>query len=443
MVNSKIEWCSHTLNPWMGCTKVSEGCTNCYAEASECLRLHKVEWGKGKPRKRTSKAAWNEPLKWEIEAKETGKTSLVFCASLADVFDEEVEDGWRDDLFALIRSCPSLRWLLLTKRPKSMLRYKKQIEELPQIWIGTTAENQKRFDERVPDLLKIKSPVRFVSMEPLLGPVVVGKFIKDLQWIIVGGESTADGKSARPMKSAWATHIRDECVKAKVPFFFKQWGGPSNPEKKARGKQLDGRRWTEYPAGISQSASQLIKTDQDLLKKLEQEVTDGVKASITAAKALHRIYAYKDGLLWKSQNFSKFQEYCLVTWKYASAHSYRLAEAGGFVLELENADYPKGEKMPLPKNEAQIRPVLELPKERRVEFWKEKIIDLGPDQITTKTVSNKIPKVKRVKVAMVKTPAELKTRAVLALSRFTSTVKDLPNAVKIQSLLKKVDKLLK
>jgi len=108
--------------------------------------------------------------------------------------------------------------------------------------------------------------------------------------------------------------------------------------------------------------------------------------------------------------------------------------------------------MPLPKNEAQIRPVLELPKERRVEFWKEKIIDLGPDQITTKTVSNavdefrsenKIPKVKRVKVAMVKTPAELKTRAVLALSRFTSTVKDLPNAVKIQSLLKKVDKLLK
>ena len=141
MENSKIEWTHHTFNPWIGCTHVSEGCKNCYAELSESKRLKKVGWGKGTKRRRTSKEAWKEPLKWEKAAKKTGSNPLVFCASLADVFDDEVEDSWRDDLFALIRSCPSLRWLLLTKRPKSMLRYKKQIEDLPQIWVGTTAEN--------------------------------------------------------------------------------------------------------------------------------------------------------------------------------------------------------------------------------------------------------------------------------------------------------------
>ena len=452
MVNSKIEWTSHTFNPWMGCTKVSEGCKNCYAEASEDLRLHKVGWGKGKPRKRTSEDLWKLPLKWEKAAKKSGQHPLIFCASLADVFDEEVEDAWRDDLFALIRSCPTLRWLLLTKRPKAMLRYKKQIEELPQIWVGISAENQQRFDERVPDLIKIKSPVRFLSMEPLLGPVVLSKHIKNLEWVIVGGESTTDGKSARPMKFTWASQICDECIAAKVPFFFKQWGGQSNPEKKAKGKQLRGETWTQFPHGYSSSLSKpLGKQDQDLLAKWEQEVTDGIKASITAAKALHRISTHKKGILWKSQGFGKFQEYCLATWKYAKSHSYRLAEAGGFVLQLEADHSPIGEKLPLPQNESQIRPVLELPEARRVEFWKEKIIDLGPDQITTKTVSNaveefrsekKIPKEKKVKVAKVKTPAALKTKAVLALSRLESAVDGLPNALKIKAVLKQVDQLL-
>ena len=287
-------------------------------------------------------------------------------------------------------------------------------------------------------------------MEPLLGPVILGKALEDLQWIMVGGESSCDGKSARPMHAAWVENIRDECLKAKVPFHFKQWGGKSQPERKARGKTVDGKFWYESPKGIAFAhGTALSAKNQDLLKKLERQVTHGVKASIAAAKALYLIREHEDGVLWRSLGYEKFGDYCAATWKYATSHSYRLADAGEFVLELEKHS-PIGEKLCLPHNEAQIRPVLELPKTRRVEFWHEKIIDLGPDQLTTKTVSNaadefraekKIPP-KPKKVFKDPKPEVAKMRAVSALARLGSLVKDLPNGAEIHEILAKVDDLL-
>lgn len=450
MENSKIDWAKHTFNPWLGCTHISEGCANCFAEASESTRLKKVGWGKGEKRKKTSAENWGKPLLWEEEAKKSGDHPVVFCASAADVFDQEVSEKWRDELFELIAKCPSLKWFLLTKRSKFLARYKKRIESLPQICVGVTAENQKRFDERVPHLLKLDVPVRFVSMEPLLGPVTLGKSLKSLHWIMVGGESSSDGKSARPMHAAWVENIRDECLKAKVPFHFKQWGGKSQPERKARGKTVDGKFWHEAPQGlVCAHGTPLSAKNQDLLKKLERQVTDGVKASIAAAKALYLIREHDNGVLWKSLGYEKFGDYCAATWKYATSHSYRLADAGEFVLDLEKHS-PIGEKLCLPHNESQIRPVLELPKKSRVEFWHEKIIALGPDQITTKTVSNavdefraekKIPP-KPKKVFKDPTPEVLKERAVSALARLQSLVTKLPKGKEICEILAQVDDLM-
>lgn len=450
MEKTRIDWADHTFNPWIGCTHISEGCANCFAEAGESKRLKKVGWGKGEKRKKTSAMNWGRPLVWEEEAKKSGERPVVFCASAADVFDKEVDDKWRDELFELVAKCPSLRWFLLTKRSKELARYKKRIESLPQVSVGVTAENQKRYDERVPDLLKLNVPVRFVSMEPLLGPIKMGKALKGLHWIMVGGESSSDGKSARPMHAAWVESLRDECLAAKVPFHFKQWGGKSQPERKARGKKVDGKYWHEAPKGIPfPHGFQLSLKNQDLLKKLEQQVTEGVKASITAAKALHLIRDHQDGVLWKSQGYKTFQDYCAATWKYAASHSYRLADAGEFVLELETHS-PIGEKLCLPHNESQIRPVLELPKERRVEFWREKIIELGPDQLTTKTVTNaveefrtekKIPP-KPKKVLKTPKPEVLKERAVSALARLQTLVKKLPKGNEIREILAQVDSLL-
>ena len=115
---SAIAWTEATFNPWVGCSKVSAGCTNCYAERDFAIRRKFVEWGPGKPRRRTSEAYWKQPLKWDRQAAKDGVRRKVFCASLADVFDQEVDDSWRDDLFALIRRTPHLDWLILTKRPE-------------------------------------------------------------------------------------------------------------------------------------------------------------------------------------------------------------------------------------------------------------------------------------------------------------------------------------
>lgn len=292
---SKIEWCDHTFNPWRGCTKVSEGCQNCYAETlskrnAQCLGV----WGPQGTRVLASRAMWKEPLKWNEEAKQAGQRYRVFCASLADVGERqdtvhdhiqyaEIMQG-RARLLELIWKTPHLDWLLLTKRPESWMECVREVFRFREVafnesdeeraitsgiaawiggrppanvWMGTSVENQTRADERIPELLKIPAKVRFLSCEPLLGPVDLnpwigpltwaghrflgcpedgeescrgcpcggiecpGKWDRGIHWVIAGGES---GPKARPVYPDGLRNLRDLCRSAGVAFFFKQWG---------------------------------------------------------------------------------------------------------------------------------------------------------------------------------------------------------------------------
>lgn len=250
--NSKIEWCDHTFNPWEGCQKVGPGCDHCYAEVRNARFAGgaAVNWGPGAPRRRTSVANWRKPLQWNAQADAFfaahGRRQRVFCASLADVFDNAVDPAWRRDLFDLIAQTPNLDWLLLTKRIGNVMsmvsetaQYQFDLECLEKpclpdnVWLGATIVNQEEADRDIPKLLAAPARVRFLSMEPLLGPVnFEGMFAGDdmrdgtnaleaLDWVIVGGES---GPDARPMHPEWAHDLRDQCEAACVPFLFKQWG---------------------------------------------------------------------------------------------------------------------------------------------------------------------------------------------------------------------------
>lgn len=215
--NSKIEWTDHTFNPWIGCTQVSPGCDHCYAKTLMQDRWHKVTWGNGQQRVRTK--SWLDPVRWDDRARASGVRERVFCASLADVFDSEVPNAWRDDLFETILMTPHLDWLLLTKRPEIAKRYDHWFEER-NIWLGVSVENQEMSNLRVYAALKI-APRVFLSIEPLLGPVTIPD-LPDVGWAIVGGES---GPGYRPMDAEWARSIRDQCDVAGTPFFMKQMAG--------------------------------------------------------------------------------------------------------------------------------------------------------------------------------------------------------------------------
>ena len=251
--NTKIEWCDHTFNPWEGCQKVGLGCDHCYAETRNARFAGgtAVNWGPGAPRRRTSASNWALPKRWEAQADafmaRHGRRQRVFCASLADVFDNAVPVQWRMDLFELIAATPNLDWLLLTKRignVGNMLPVPFDFDRhFPNVWIGATIVNQAEADRDIPKLLQVPARVRFLSMEPLLGPVdLTGEWLTAklgaypfkglasehrtrlvdlLDWVIVGGES---GPGARPMHPDWASSLRDQCEAAGVPFLFKQWG---------------------------------------------------------------------------------------------------------------------------------------------------------------------------------------------------------------------------
>ena len=251
--NTKIEWADHTFNPWEGCQKVGPGCDHCYAETRNARFAGgtAVNWGPGAPRRRTSAANWKKPTAWNAAAADFfaahGRRQRVFCASLADVFDNAVDPAWRVDLLELIAKTPHLDWLLLTKRignAHAMLDAALEVMShgltewaevpWPNVWIGATVVNQEEADRDIPKLLSVPAAHRFLSMEPLLGPVSFqGMFanltdmrdatnaLEELDWVIVGGES---GQGARPMHPAWARTLRDQCAAAGVPFMFKQWG---------------------------------------------------------------------------------------------------------------------------------------------------------------------------------------------------------------------------
>lgn len=312
--NTKIEWTDHTFNPWEGCQKVGPGCDHCYAETRNARFAGgtAINWGPGAPRRRTSASNWELPKRWNAQSDtfmaQHGRRQRVFCASLADVFDNAVDPQWRADLFALIAATPNLDWLLLTKRignVGNMLPVPFDFDRhYPNVWIGATVVNQAEADRDIPKLLDVPVRVRFLSMEPLLDGVSIKPWLQPkffhggralngramvqshpserLDWVIVGGES---GPGARPMHPDWARSLRDQCAAAGVPFLFKQWGewlpakeGRSitgrtlvlegsapftdNPQwhgfedgqqvarvgKKAAGRLLDGRTWDGFPA---------------------------------------------------------------------------------------------------------------------------------------------------------------------------------------------------
>ena len=227
---TEISWTDHTFNPWLGCTRVSEGCRFCYAETLT-TRYKWAKWGPGQARKRTSAANWKKPLSWNRKAERDGVRRRVFCASLCDVFDHEAPDGARDDLWDLIRECPSLDWQLLTKRPENIERYLPEDWDkgFEHVWLGTTTEDQAAYDLRWPILSSICASVHFISYEPSIGPLTIDRGVGfgHPDWIIIGGES---GHGARTMNPKWARDLVEECGLLCIPTFLKQWGTyKSNP----------------------------------------------------------------------------------------------------------------------------------------------------------------------------------------------------------------------
>lgn len=296
---TEIAWADSTFNPWIGCTKVSPACDHCYASVSTPARSMNIAWGPGQRRHRTK--TWGDPVKWdkahEAFYAQHGRRQRVFCASLADVFDNEVDPTWLADLFRLIEATPNLDWLLLTKRignVERMVEASAPFHRLaPNVWLGATVVNQEEADRDIPKLLATPARVRFLSIEPMLGPVDLQPWLARnaspgpngtfsdrtgvngrLHWVICGGES---GHGARPIHLSWVRSIRDQCAAAGVPFLWKQWGewipaGQPYPDahvfppirefgydeegrhrlhrigKKATGRLLDGQEHNGFPA---------------------------------------------------------------------------------------------------------------------------------------------------------------------------------------------------
>lgn len=233
-----ISWADATFNPWIGCTAVSPACDHCYA-ARENERRHWVSaWGAERRRTKT----WGQPLAWNKKAALTGYRPRVFCASLADVFDNEVPHEWRDDLFDLIHATPNLRWMLLTKRignARKMLPHDWSPATFPHVGLMATLENQEVWDRDYHKLADTPAAWHGVSVEPMLGPINIGDARPD--WIITGGES---GPGFRYTDPDWVRSLRDQCERNGIAFHHKQWGGA---RPKENGCAVDGREHKDFP----------------------------------------------------------------------------------------------------------------------------------------------------------------------------------------------------
>lgn len=245
---SEISWTDATFNPWIGCTKVSPACDHCYAERDNGRRGWVPGWGPGVPRKRTK--TWGGPLKWNRKAAETGYKTRVFCASLADVFDNEVPQGWREDLWELLRQTPNLRWILLTKRignARKMLPADWKAG-YPNVGLMATLENQEVWNRDIFKLMSTPAAWRGVSAEPLLGKIDLlagptGCGFPD--WIITGGES---GAGFRPLDMNAVRLMRDQCADLGIAFHHKQNGGFRG---KSAGCLIDGVEHKYFPPALA------------------------------------------------------------------------------------------------------------------------------------------------------------------------------------------------
>lgn len=256
MENSGISWTDHTFNPVIGCTKVGPGCDHCYAERDNIRRKWVPSWGvvgqADAPRKRTSIGYWRQPLKWDrdaVAAKEAGwpVKNKVFCASLADVFDNAWEPQVRIDLWDLMESTPNLRWILLTKRIGNVTKLSPR--PLPKnAGIMATMVNQEEWDRDYPKLMAIDATWHGVSGEPLLGPINMGPLIEKhgkLDWMITGGES---GPVRRELDMNWVRDIHVQCHIRGITFHHKQNGGLRG---KDAGCLIDGVEYKHFPPALA------------------------------------------------------------------------------------------------------------------------------------------------------------------------------------------------
>jgi protein gp37 len=243
--NTKIEWTHHSWSPWWGCTKVSPGCANCYAD-NIASRFRALRYLRGVPRQVASEQQWELPRKIDRQAAKEGNRVRIF-PSMCDPFDDEVPAAWRLRFFHLIAETPNLDWLLLTKRPENIVRFHGDAEterswpenNPPNVWLGVSVEDQERANLRLPHLLSHQATVRFVSVEPLLAPVSLERWLqydpfddrykmtlgfdewKGLDWVIIGGES---GPGARSCHVEWIRALLAECRESEAKVFVKQLG---------------------------------------------------------------------------------------------------------------------------------------------------------------------------------------------------------------------------
>ena len=225
---TSIEWTERTWNPVTGCTKVSQGCKHCYAE-----RLAKRFWGK-----RAFTEVMEHPGRLD-DPRKIRRPTTFFVNSMSDVFHPDVSESFVRKIFDVMVDCPQHTFQVLTKRSERLRKLGAQLPWRPNIWMGVSVESEDVL-ERISDLRTVPSFVRFLSLEPLIGPLP-NLDLNGIHWVILGGES---GPGARPLQRGWARDIRRQCRQAGVPFFFKQWGGVF---KKQSGRLLDGRAYNELP----------------------------------------------------------------------------------------------------------------------------------------------------------------------------------------------------
>lgn len=233
-LKSAIEWTESTWNPVTGCTKISPGCTHCYAERmAERLEAMGQDNYRNGFELTLQPHMLELPLRWK-------KSQTIFVNSMSDLFHIDVPLDYIERVFDVMRRADWHRFQVLTKRADRLAELDSKLRWAPNIWMGVSVESD-RYRSRIDDLRRTGATLKFLSLEPLLGPLH-DLDLHGIHWVIVGGES---GPRARPMDPAWASDLRDQCKGAKVPFFFKQWGGTN---KKQAGRVLDGRTWDEMPA---------------------------------------------------------------------------------------------------------------------------------------------------------------------------------------------------
>lgn len=234
MSRSSIEWTHTTWNPVTGCTKVSPGCKHCYAErfANRLQAMGNGRYAQGF-RLTIHPDSFQKPLEWK-------KPRMIFINSMSDLLHENVDLEVIHQIFQVMERACWHKFQVLTKRASRLEEVERKLTWPSNLWMGVSVENAD-YKMRIDELRETSAPVKFLSIEPLIG--AVGELnLTNINWVIVGGES---GPKARPLDKQWVRNIRDQCIDQRVPFFFKQWGGRN---KKAAGRVLDGRTWNEFPA---------------------------------------------------------------------------------------------------------------------------------------------------------------------------------------------------